>query len=229
MEFHWSTHTVFLYVTHSLSFKGYAILHLGRVPFLSPPVIEKGFLSADLRLVLTKRALMRHSRARIKSKLDRSEQLVYVLWDTLAHIFISHVLREGYKYFYIYTHTYKRVWVSKLTFQEKFSGYVRRVVHPPSARQTYFFPAQEDIIRGARVDIQKPEMVMAGWGDELTAGWRPLSALLNPSFPEKRTGGGGGGSSWAWGTEDKQRIGSEQQGKGRRMQKILKRFQRARN
>lgn len=73
---------------------------------------------------------MRHSRACIKSKLDRSQQLVYVLWDTLAHIFIFHVLREGYKYFYIYTHTYKRAWVSKLTFQEKFSGCVRSVVHP---------------------------------------------------------------------------------------------------
>lgn len=32
---------------------------------------------------------------------------------------------------------------------------------PPSAKQTYFFQAQEDIIRGARVDIQKPEIVMA--------------------------------------------------------------------
>lgn len=73
---------------------------------------------------------MRHSRACIKSKLDRSEQLVYVPWDTLAHIFIFHVFREGYKYFYIYTHTYIRAWVSKLTFQKKFSGYVRSAVHP---------------------------------------------------------------------------------------------------
>lgn len=81
---------------------------------------------------------MRHSRACIKSKLDRSEQLVYVLWDTLAHIFIFHALREGYKYFYIYTHTYKRVWVSKLTFQEKFSGYVRSVVHPLLSKPIFF-------------------------------------------------------------------------------------------
>lgn len=154
---------------------------------------------------------MRHSRACIKSKLDRSEQLVYVLWDTLAHIFIFHVLREGYKYFYIYTHTYKRVWVSKLTFQKKFSGYVRSVVHPLLSKPI-FFQAQEDIIRGARVDIQKPEIVMARWGDELMGGRRPLSSLLNPSFPEKRTGGGGG-SNWAQGTEDKQRIRSEQQEK----------------
>lgn len=94
--------------------------------------------TADLRLVLTKRELMRLSRACIKSILDRSEQLVYALWDTLAHIFIFHVLREGYKYFYIYIHTYKRVWVSKLTFHEKFSGYVRSEVHPLLDKPIFF-------------------------------------------------------------------------------------------
>lgn len=103
---------------------------------------------------------MRHSRACIKSILDRSEQPVYALWDTLARIFIFHVLRAGYKYFYIYTHTYKRVRVSKLTFQENFSGYVRSEVHP-LADKPIFFQTQEDIIREDRADIQKPEIVMA--------------------------------------------------------------------
>lgn len=81
---------------------------------------------------------MRHSRACIKSILDRSEQPVYALWDTLACIFIFHVLRAGYKYFYIYTHTYKRVRVSKLTFQENFSGYVRSEVHPLADKPIFF-------------------------------------------------------------------------------------------
>lgn len=81
---------------------------------------------------------MRHSRACIKSVIDRSGQLVYALWDTLVPIFIFCVLREGYKYFYIYTHTHKRARVSKLTFQEKFSGYVRTEVHPLLDKPIFF-------------------------------------------------------------------------------------------
>lgn len=104
---------------------------------------------------------MRHSRACIKSVIDRSGQLVYAVWDTLVPIFIFRVLREGYKYFYIYTHTHKRARASKLTFQEKFSGYVRTEVHPLLDKPIFFFQTQEDIIREACADIQKPEMAMA--------------------------------------------------------------------
>lgn len=82
---------------------------------------------------------MRHSRACIKSVIDRSGQLVYAVWDTLVPIFIFRVLREGYKYFYIYTHTHKRARASKLTFQEKFSGYVRTEVHPLLDKPIFFF------------------------------------------------------------------------------------------
>lgn len=102
---------------------------------------------------------MRHSRACIKSKLDRSEQLVYVPWDTLAHIFIFHVFREGYKFLYIYTHIYKSV--SKQAHIPKEVFWLCQECSPPSAKQTYLFQAQEDIIRGACVTIQKAESTMA--------------------------------------------------------------------
>lgn len=101
--------------------------------------------------------------------------------------YLSSMFWEKVTNIFIYIYTYKGVPVSKLTFHKKFSGYVRSEVHP-LLDKPIFFQTEEDIIREVRADIQKPEIVRAWWGDELTGGWRLLSPLLNPSFPKKPQG-----------------------------------------
>lgn len=156
---------------------------------------------------------MRHSRACIKSVIDRSGQLVYAVWDTLVPIFIFRVLREGYKYFYIYTHTHKRARASKLTFQEKFSGYVRTEVHPLLDKPIFFF-------KHKRILSEKPVLIYRNqrspWLGEVTS-WRAdgphylhFSVLKKFSWKTTR---GGEDSNGTQGTQDKKRIRSEEQGK----------------
>lgn len=86
-----------------------------------------------------KTELMRHSRVCIKSIIDRSGQLVYALWDTLVP-YLSFMFWEKVTniFLYTHTHTHKRVWESKRTFQEKFSGYVRAEVHPLLDKPIFF-------------------------------------------------------------------------------------------
>lgn len=98
-----------------------------------------------------------------------------MFWEKVTNTFL-----------YIYTHIQKSASEQAHIPREVF--WLCQEWSPPPTRQTYFFQTQEDIIREVCADIQKPEIVMVRWGDELTGGWRPLSSLLSPSFPEKPQG-----------------------------------------